>query len=192
MDIITTARHFEMTDEVRAHAQKRMEKLQRYLGDTDDVHLILTVEKYRKIAEFTIHLRGNEIVSRGVSEEMLVAIDRAIERVERQIKRLKSRQRNRKEQRRGTLRHEILESQLPSHPVEAEDESMEFDLEEIDFSPVVIRSDDYQSAPMSVEDAITLMKEKNQDFLLFNNEKTSQVTLVHQREDGNYTLVEAN
>lgn len=189
MDIITTARHFEMTDEVRNHAQKRMEKLQRYLSDTDDVHLILTVEKYRKIAEFTIHVRGNEIVSRGVSEEMIVAIDRALDRVERQIKRLKSRQRNRKEQRRGTLRHEILEGPLPA-PVE-EDESFEFDLEEVDFSPVVIRSDEYQSEPLTVEAAIHLMKEKDQDYLLFRDAKTDQVTLVHQREDGNYTLVEA-
>jgi ribosome hibernation promoting factor len=191
MDIITTARHFDMTDEVRNHAQKRMEKLQRYLSETDDVHLILTMEKYRKIAEFTIHVRGNEIVSRGVSDEMIVAIDRAIDRIERQIKRLKSRQRNRKEQRRGTLRHEILETLPPATPEPMEEESMDFDLEEIDFAPVVIRSDEFQSDPMSVEDAISLMKERDQDYLLFKDAKTDQVTLVHHRADGNYTLVEA-
>jgi len=194
MDIITTARHFEMTDEVRGHAQKRMEKLQRYLSDSDDVHLILTMEKYRKIAEFTLHVHGNEIVSRGVSEDMLVAIDRGIDRIERQIKRLNARKRNRKRQRRETPKMEILEGPLPSFeslPDESH-ESADFDLEEIEFSPVVIRSDDFHKEALSVEEAILLMREKDRDYLMFTNSKTNQIAMVHQREDGNYTLVEAN
>ncbi len=194
MDIITTARHFEMTDEVREHAQKRMEKLQRYLSDSDDVHLILTMEKYRKIAEFTLHVRGNEIISRGVSDEMVGAIDRGISRIERQIKRLKARKRNRKQQRRETPRMEILEgahTKPDSIPDEVYDDN-ELDLEEIDFSPVVIRSDDFKKEPMSVEEAILHMRETDRDYLMFTNEKTKQIAMVHQRDDGNYTLVEAN
>ena len=51
MDIITTARHFDLTPGLREHAEKRIERLQRYLGGVDDVHIIIANSLHRRLSE---------------------------------------------------------------------------------------------------------------------------------------------
>jgi putative sigma-54 modulation protein len=51
MDIITTARRFELTQQVKDHAEKRVQKLGRYFDHIQEVHVVLTQEKHRQIAE---------------------------------------------------------------------------------------------------------------------------------------------
>ncbi len=192
MDIIMTARHFEMTPEIREHAHRRMEKLERYLGGVEDVHVILTTEKYRHIAEVALHSRGTEIVGRDESDDMLASIDRVVDRIERQIKRLKARRRSRKAMRRSSLKGPLAGAGLEpagSAAEEEEEEDMAADLDE-DFAPVVVRGEQYLTEPASVEEAIRALQERDDDWLLFRNAQTKKVALVHVRADGNYGLVE--
>jgi putative sigma-54 modulation protein len=191
MDIITTARHFEMTPEVRDHTERRLEKLRRYLGGVQEVHVTLATEKYRKIAEISLHAQGTEVVSRGVSDEMLTSIDRVVDRIERQLRRLYARRKRTRHLRR-TPRMELAEAPPSKAEIEAAvaEDSEELTLLEEDFSPVVVRGDQYHPEPVSVEDAIEILRERDEDFLLFTNSQTSKVNLIYQRPDGNYGLVE--
>ncbi len=193
MDIITTARHFEMTPELRQYVEKRLERLSRYLGDDEEVYVVLTTEKYRQLAEISLRSRGSEIVSRGESDEMMTSVDRVVDRIERQIKRQAARRRDRGNRR--SLKGEIPAS-IPLEPAEAdtgefeEDEAGGLDFDD-DFSPVVIRDESFHPDPVSVETAIEAMHAQDRDYLLFRNKQTKKVNLVHLREDGNYSLIEA-
>lgn len=192
MDIITTARHFDLTPGLREHAEKRIERLQRYLGGVDDVHVILTTEKHRRIAEIALHAAGTEVVGRDESDDMVASIDRVVDRIERQLKRLRARKRNRKLRRQP--RYEPIEEAPPltaGHEF-TDDDDAEFNLEDHeDFSPVVVRGDQYHAEPISVEEAIHLLREKDQDHLLFVNSQSRKVAMVHLRPDGNYGFVES-
>ena len=195
MDIITTARHFEMTPEIRNHAHKRLKKLQRYLDGLEDVRVILATEKYRQIAEVSLRAHGTEIVSRGVSDDMITSIDRVVERIERQLQRRNARMRNRKQPRAPRIEtggQEPAQDVAKAQAAAGEDEE-EVDLgfeEEEDFSPVVIQGDQFHPEPVSVEKAIEIIRERNEDFLLFTNAQTKKVTLIHMRPDGNFGIVE--
>jgi len=182
MDIITTARRYEITPEVREHARKRLQKLERYLDRFAEAHVVLAQEKYRQIAEISLHARGIEIISREESDDMLSSIDRVVDRIERQVKRLNARRKTRKVRRVAAR---------PAEGAAAEEEAEEeaAAVEDV-FAPVVIRQEGYHAEPLTVEEAIDLLREHDLGFLLFTNKRDGRVTLVHARPDGNFGLVE--
>ena len=181
MDIITTARRFEMTAEIREHARKRLQKLERYVDRAAEAHVVLEREKYRQIAEISVHARGTEISSREESDDMLLSIDRVADRLERQLKRLRAR-RHAHKARRG--------EEAPETTGVEESEEEEAAVED-SFSPVVIRQEGFHPEPLTVEEAIALLEAGEREFLLFKNKRDGVVALVHLRADGNYGLMEA-
>jgi putative sigma-54 modulation protein len=102
MHINTTARHCELDPEDRLHAHQRIERLSRYARDLHEAHLVVSAEKYRHTAEITIRLKHRELVSCEESNDVRMAIDRAVDALEEQLRRLKERRVDRK-QRPGDL-----------------------------------------------------------------------------------------
>ena len=181
MDIITTARRYELTPPVREHAQKRLEKLSRYSDHIQEVHLVLDQEKHRQIAEVTIQAHGTELISREETPDMLASIDRVIERIERQIKKLNARVKDRKLRRPVTATQAFAEVELPVEEVVEEE-----------WSPVVVRGEEWIPNPITVEDAIRHLREVDKDFVLFKNSRSGKISLIHHRPDGNFGFVEAD
>ena len=178
MEIITTARRMKLTPELKEQAEKRIQKLNRYSDQILEVHLVLSEEKYRQIAELTLRAAGTDLVCREETGEMVTSIDRVVERMERQIKKLNARIKDRKVLRPVPPMSVVEEMELPDVEVEEE------------FSPVVVRTQQLSREPMTVEDAIRFMREKDWDLILFTNGKTGRPCLVHLRPDGNFGLVE--
>lgn len=178
MEILTTARRFKMTPEIKELAEKRIAKLGRYAEHIGEVHLVLAQEKYRHIAELTLHAAGSDLIAREETADMAGSIDAVVERMERQLKKLNARLKDRKSLRPVPALAVVEEAELPE--VEPEEE----------FSPVVVRGQQLAPKPMLVEDAIKLMREKDWDLCLFSNLKSGRPSVVHLRADGNFGLLE--
>jgi putative sigma-54 modulation protein len=164
---------------LRDHATKRLEKLGRYFDSIQEAHLILDQEKHRQIAELTIHANGTELISREETNDMLSSIDSVIDRIERQIKKLNARLKDRKN------RRPVPPGVVPV----AEEDLTESEPEEV-WSPVVVRSRAWHAQPVTVEQAIQVLREGENDFVLFRNAKTGKIALIHHRPDGNFGLAE--
>ena len=91
MLISTTARHFELSPELRELAEQRIEKLQRFARDIREAHLTVTAEKNHHVAEITLKLNHHDMISREQSTEPKAAIDLAADHIEEQLRRLKDR-----------------------------------------------------------------------------------------------------
>ena len=89
MQITTTSRHCELDSGVRQFAQQRLEKFEKFARDIHEAHLVVTAEKFRHIAEIQLRLNHHELVSRGESPEVRVAIDHAADAIEEQLRRFK-------------------------------------------------------------------------------------------------------
>ncbi len=180
MDIITTARRFDLTPPLREHAHKRLQKLERYGDHIKEIHLILTQDKHRHIAEVTVHAAGTELISKEETHDMVESIDRVVERIEKQISKTFARMKDRKTRPAvASVEAPVMEGEIP----EAEREE--------EWAPVVVRGEGWHPQPVSVEEAIRLLRESEQDFLLFRNIRSGKVSLVHLRADGNFGLVDA-
>ena len=89
MQIRTTARHFELTDDLKHFAEKHIEKLERYFNHIIDSHLILDMEKSRTTAELKVKVYGTVLTSKHRSFDMYDSVEKVIGKMEGQLKRYK-------------------------------------------------------------------------------------------------------
>jgi len=119
MQISTTARHCELDPEMRSFAEERLQRISRFARDIHEVHLIVTGEKFRHVAEITLRLNHHELVSREEATEMRSSIDGAVERIEEQLRRFKDRRTDHQRE-----NHEIP-VERPGAEASGEDEDLE-------------------------------------------------------------------
>ncbi|HET7226129.1 MAG TPA: ribosome-associated translation inhibitor RaiA [Candidatus Eisenbacteria bacterium] len=91
MQITTTARHCDLDLNLKRHARTRLERLERYARDIQEAHLIVTLEKYRHLAEVTVRVNHHELASRQESSDARTAVDLALDGIEAQLRKLKER-----------------------------------------------------------------------------------------------------
>ena len=89
MQIRTTARHFDLTDDLRNFAEKNIEKLGKYFNHIIDSHLILDMEKSRMTAELKLKVYGTVLTSKHRSFDMYDSVEKVIDKMEGQLKRYK-------------------------------------------------------------------------------------------------------
>ncbi len=109
MHINTTARHFELAQDDRHFAHHRVEKFLRFAADIQEVHLVVTAEGYRYVAEATVRLKQRELAVREEATDARRAIDLVADRAEEQLRRLHSRRVDRKRTTRTNGRSEPSE-----------------------------------------------------------------------------------
>jgi putative sigma-54 modulation protein len=176
MQITVTGRHFEITDALRQRIENKIHKLDRYLDGITDVHVVLSVEKHRHIAEIILQANGNSIRSLEETHDMYLAVDTVIDKVERQIRRQKRKGTDRK------TRFIAKESEMLADEGVVEEAVKE--------QPRVIRSKRFAIKPMSIDEAAMQMGLSDDGFLAFLNSETEQMNVMYKRRDGNYGLIE--
>jgi putative sigma-54 modulation protein len=96
MQIRTTARHFDLTDDLRDFAEKHVQRLARYFDHIIDSHLILETEKSRKTAELKLKVYGTVLTSKHKSFDMYDSVEKVIDKMEGQLKRYKGKLQDKK------------------------------------------------------------------------------------------------
>ncbi len=77
---------------MKAYAQERAARLERYFEGIHSVQVILEKEKSSSVAEFVIGaVRGKTLVARASNPDMYAAIDLALSKAERLLRRFKGR-----------------------------------------------------------------------------------------------------
>ncbi len=85
MQIKITGRQIDISDAIREFVGTKFKKLERHFENITQVHVILTVEKKRQIAEATMHTSGAELFAEAESENMYTAIDMMVDKLDRQL-----------------------------------------------------------------------------------------------------------
>lgn len=96
MQIRTTARHFDLTDDLKDFAEKHIGKLGRYFNHIIDSHLILEMEKSRMTAELKLKVYGTVLTSKHKSFDMYDSVEKVIGKMEGQLKRYKGKLKDKK------------------------------------------------------------------------------------------------
>ena len=85
MQVSITGRHLEVTDSLKVHVEDKISKLKRHFDHVTDVHVILEVEKMQQKAEATVQISGAKLFAEDRQEDMYVAIDNMVDKLDRQI-----------------------------------------------------------------------------------------------------------
>lgn len=94
MQINLTGHHIDITPALRSYVQEKFEKLERHFNNMTNIHVILTVEKERQIAEAEVHVNGRDLFANAENNDMYAAIDGLIDKLDRQVKKHKEKLRD--------------------------------------------------------------------------------------------------
>jgi len=177
MQVAVTFRHMEADEEVKAYVMGKVQKLQKYVENPREVHVVLAVEKFRHIAEITIIGNGGAFNSQGRDNDLYAAIDQMVDKMERQIR-----------ERRGKV---IRKRTIPSSskaPFRRSGRAEE-GKEEGEVPRLILRKRTI-AKPMSVEEALSELSLSKKDFLVFINSDSGQMNVVYRSKNGGYGWVE--
>lgn len=166
MQIAVRGKNIDVTNALRDHAEKRLGRLDKYLGPDRSAQVTLSTQRERHIVEVTIPLDGMLLRGEEATNDMYASIDMVVDKLEKQINKYRAK----------------LSRKLPFRvPDMDEDEAP---------AGAVVRTKRFVMKPMSVEEAILQMNLVGHDFFVFANAEGERVNVVYRRKDGNYGLIE--
>jgi putative sigma-54 modulation protein len=174
MQVAVTFRHMETDEGVKDYVKEKVQKLQKYVENPREVHVVLAVEKFRHIAEITIVGNGATFNSQGRDNDLYAAIDQMVDKMERQIR----------ERREKVRRKRTTPSKAPLPLSGKVGEVREGDLSSL------IQKKRTIAKPMSLEEALSQLHLSKKDFLIFINSDSGQMNVVYRSKNGGYGWVE--
>jgi putative sigma-54 modulation protein len=175
MQVSVTFRKVEASDTLRDYATEKLHRMKRYVEDPIEAHVVLSVEKFRHLAEVTINANGLVINGAEETGDLYSAIDMVVDKLESQIKRHRRKIRQRKGD--GGARGQMKTSALEEAGLEEE-------------TPQVIKTEQVYAKPMDVDEAVMQLKLAKSEFLVFTNSKSKSINVLYRRKDGHYGLIE--
>jgi putative sigma-54 modulation protein len=176
------ARNMRLTDNTRDYVEEKAAKLERYLQDIDEIRIELSHNKAarnagdRQVAQITLRGKGYILRSEERADDLHVAFDEAIDKMQRQIERYKGKHyRGRGD---GRSAAEVVEEEWPV------DETGEL-------LPLIAKRKRFVLIPMNEDEAVEQMRLLGHDnfFVFFNAEKNA-TQVLYRRRNGTYGLIE--
>lgn len=96
MQMSVTFRHIPPSEPLKEYASaKAAHVLSKFIQSSDvEAHIVLSVERFWHLADFTISFGGTTVKAEERSEDMYSSIDLAMDKIERQVRRYKDKLRD--------------------------------------------------------------------------------------------------
>lgn len=94
MKINIHAHHLSVTDAIEQHIKKKLSPMESHHQEIKHIDVTLVLENKISKAEAKIHLRGTDVFASAENDDMYVAIDALIPKLERQLKKHKEKSKN--------------------------------------------------------------------------------------------------
>jgi len=174
MQTSVTFKNIDPSENLKSYVGEKLDRFDKYLYNPAEANVVLSVEKFRHMAEINIIGDRLNIYGKEVTDDMYSAIDIALDKLEKQIKKNKEKIRKYRSGSKSNTKENIVED-TPF----MEDEATRH---------VIVRNIEYK--PMDVEEAIMQMSLVNNNFLVFTDARSNRVNVLYRRKDGNYGLIQ--
>jgi putative sigma-54 modulation protein len=183
MRVAVKGRNIPVTDALERYAMKKVERIGKFFDDEhSDARAEVELVHERnpsisepEVVETTLFINGAVLKAREASADMYASIDRMSDKLERQVRRYRGRQLDRWQGQRKTSGPEA-QSVVPQT--------------EEEIGARIVRTKQFQMAPMSPEEAALQMELLDHAFFVFKDADTGEINVVYRRRDGNYGLIE--
>jgi len=172
MQTSLTFKNLDPSDNLKSYVSGKLDRLDKYLDNPAEANVVLSVEKFRHIAE--INITGDRLKLNGKEEtnDMYQAIDMELDKLEKQIKKNKQKIRERRSAGKNRVTDHIEEEPVsPEEPGEIRIQSIEY-------------------KPMDVEEAAMQLNLSSDNFIVFTNARTERVNVLYRRKDGDLGLIQ--
>ncbi len=174
MQTSVTFKNLDPSDNLKAYVKDKLDRFDRFLDNPAEACVVLSVEKFRHMAEINISGDKLNINGKEVKNDMYSAIDMVLDKLEKQIK--KSKEKIRKRRITERFKAKNFFQRMAATP------------DDTSVKRIVIKNIEYK--PMDTDEAILQIDLINDNFLVFTNSKTDKVNVLYRRKDGHYGLIQ--
>jgi putative sigma-54 modulation protein len=170
-----TCKNFTASEELKARAVSKIDKLNKMLPDTAEVFVTVSLVRSMATVEVTIPLHKRILRAEVTSSDPYLAFDEIIDILEKQLVKYKDRLRSRSG-RDAAFKEEMNLNFVNDTPG---DQGITID-----------RIKKFALKPMDPEEAVMEMELLGHDFYMFRNSETDEVNVIYKRKEGSYGLIE--
>ena len=165
----------KITDSMKAYAEEKMEKLNKYIQNSEEVEgtILFKVRGPKQKIEITIPLTNYTLRVEEEGQDFYATIDTSIDKLERQIVKNKTRLASK----RNKVRNDII---------------LDFEEPEEEITDKVVKRKIIELKPMDEEEAILQMELLNHDFYMFKNVETDRIAVIYRRKHNDYGIIEGD
>ena len=171
--------NLDSSDALKTYAFEKLDRFDRFLQNPAKADVVLTVEKFRHIAEINISADGFTINAHEETSDMYSAIDMALDKIDKQIKKNKQK----------FKRHRATAARSKAYAHEDREAVSSEGLDE-ESLPRIMRIKNVDYKPMDVDEAVLQMRLINNNFLVFADSQTDQINVLYRLKDGNFGLIQ--
>lgn len=171
----------DVGDALQTHVQSELgETLEKYAGRPTDATVVFSKRAYEYFCEATVHLStGLTAASTGKSPEVYAAFEACREKMDKQLRRYKRRLKDHHKDRPGPVEFGAASSYVLAANEDGSDSEPQ------SLQPIIIAEMETKVPVLSVGEAVMQMELTQSPMLVFRNEKSGGVNIVHRRDDGN-------
>ena len=173
MQTSVTFKNLDPSDHLKSYVSDKLNRFDKYLYNPGEANVVLSVEKFRHIAEINIIADRLNIIGKEETEDMYSAIDMTLDKLEKQIKKNKQKVREYRSGKGKARDTRVDRGQLPEEEPEKR---------------IVVQNIDYK--PMDADEAVMQMELVDNNFMVFTNARSGQVNVIYRRKDGHYGLIQ--
>lgn len=85
MQINISGHHIELTEAIVNFTHSKFEKLERHSDHINTINVVYSVDKNIQKAEATLHVLGEDIHAEASEDDLYIAIDAVVSKLDRQI-----------------------------------------------------------------------------------------------------------
>ncbi len=170
-------KNIEVTDSIRSELEKKLSRMDKYFLINDEVLCRAVVRSYKVGAKVEITIFTKEMTFRTEVKEndLYVAFDLGIDKLEGQMRKLKTRLDRTKEA--ASLGKALAWENFEEERIEEEAEE-------------VVRTKSIYLKPMTIDEAIARMEALAHSFFIYLDVDDDQVSVVYHRIDGGYGVIQ--
>lgn len=173
MQITITARHFGLTNAIREYVEEASDKLTKYFDHIINVHFILSLENNRNTVEVVLHAPKHNFTGEATENDMYVAVDAAVDKIEHQIKKLKDKWSD--HQKRSLKDNAQF---VYANLIERKDENKRVKIKRM------------VAEALSFEEAFERFDNIKDSYFIFKNEETDRINVLVRKDEDHIKLLE--
>jgi len=170
-----TGRHIDVTPALRTHTEEHFNRIDHlFNGNATKAHIILEVERGKHRAEIIVNWRNDVLTANTSLADMYQSLSQSIDKIEKQALKLKNKVIDKSHRAAKASSIVQKETEVAPAPVAAR----------------IVSDQRYVVKPITADEAAMQLDSEKNNFLVFRNAETQQISVIFKRDDGNYGLIE--
>ena len=198
MDIVVTGRHCTISPELKEQVAERLATVERLRDRVFRVEVEFLADEATKDpsdairVQLTLRSRGPVVRAEAKASDKLAAFEQALDRLKAQLRKAADRRKTH----RGLRNATVAETMPPAAEAPAEDDAEETQtvagLVVTGDGPLVVREKEFDTAPLTLAQALDEMELVGHDFFLYQDADTGRPSVVYRRKAYNYGVIHLN